>query len=138
MDFISQYIYPILAGLQDEYMYSKKLMLTKYFLQIVNSPKSKNITESYTTLVNCTAIGSYINWKVNDSPVNDDLQNQGFHELTTVDLNVTENLRMKSLQVLGSPHSNNVSIVCVALLQVSTTMYDAVSSEPALVLVHGK
>ena len=75
---------------------------------------------------------------MNDSPVNDDLQNQGFHELTTVDLNVTENLLMKSLQVLGSPHSNNVSIVCVALLQVSTTMYDAVSSKPALVLVQGK
>ena len=75
---------------------------------------------------------------MNDSPVNDDLQNQGFHELPTVDLNVAENLRMKSLQVLGSPHSNNVSIMCVALLQVSTTMYDAVSSEPALVLVQGK
>ena len=57
--------------------------------------------------------------------------------MPTTDLNVTENLRMESLHILGSPHSNNVSIVCVAVLQVSTTMYDGISSKPALVLVQG-
>ena len=41
VDFISQYIYPILAGLQNKYMYSKKLMLTKYFLQILSIPQSQ-------------------------------------------------------------------------------------------------
>ena len=57
--------------------------------------------------------------------------------MPTTDLNVTENQRRKSLQVLGSPHSNNVSIVCVAVLQVSATMFDGASSKPALVLVQG-
>ena len=87
--------------------------------------------------LNCTATATYINWKVNGVFLNHILRSQGFHEMPTIELNVTENQRRESLQVLGSPHSNNVSIVCVAVLQLSSIMFDGASSKPALVLVQG-
>ena len=105
---------------------------------IVSSPKSVNIAENSNALVTCTAICSFINWEVNRQPLNNEFQDQGFHEMPTIDLNVTENQRRESLQVMGSPHSNNVSIVCVAVLQLQNGTFVGALSEPALVLVQGK
>ena len=105
---------------------------------IVSSPKSVNIAENSNALVTCTAICSFINWEVNRQPLNNEFRDQGFHEMPTIDLNVTENQRRESLQVLGSPHSNNVSIVCVAVLQLPNETFVGALSEPALVLVQGK
>ena len=86
-------------------------------------------------LFNCTAIATFINWKINDTSV-DQFTNEQFQEQPSVVVNVTQGLISETL-VLGSLESNNIRIVCVAILEVSSNMFSGASSDPAVMLVQG-
>ena len=96
-----------------------------------------NISSGDHAVLNCTAIATDLNWKVNDDSFNTDYENKGFHELAVVVLDASQSLRTASLRVLGSAHSNNASIVCVAILEYSQLLFVGNESEPALLLVQG-
>ena len=102
---------------------------------IVSSPRSVNVPSGDHAVFNCTAIATFINWEVNGETLNSELL--GFEEQEVVDLDISQNLRMRSLTVLGSPDSNNASIACIAVLEVAPLMFVANRSNPALLLVQG-
>ena len=104
---------------------------------IIISPQSVNISSGDHAVFNCTAIATDLNWKVNDDSFNTDYESKGFHELAVVVLDASQSLRTASLRVLGSAHSNNASIVCVAILEYSQLLFVGNKSEPALLLVQG-
>ena len=74
-----------------------------------------NISWNGVAFINCTAIATFVDWESNGILI-DRLQNRGFDRAPTVALNITQNLRMSTLKVVGSSNSSNVSVVCVALL----------------------
>ena len=90
-------------------------------------------------MFNCTAIASFITWEIDGVLIDADLRGTGFDDSAPeLTLNLTQQLRGTSLSVLGSPISNNVSITCVAVTQITLTTNDVNTSEPALMLVQGK
>ena len=96
-----------------------------------------NISSGDPAVFNCTATATFINWEVNGAALNADLMSKGFDNPITIDLNVLQDLRMSKLGVLGSPDNDNISIVCVAVLRFSATMFVSKRSDPALLLVQG-
>ena len=105
---------------------------------ILTPPRSVNISLNEVAVFNCTAIATFIIWRVNGEPVAN-IRSKGFDDKALiVTVNETQNLRMRTLRVVGSPDSHNVSITCVALLQISgTNNFSVAQSEPALILVQG-
>ena len=87
-------------------------------------------------LFNCTAIATFINWKINDTPV-DQFTREQFQEQASVVVNVTQSLISETLRVFGSLENNNIRIVCVAILEVSSNMFSGASSDPAVMFVEG-
>ena len=87
-------------------------------------------------LFNCTAIATFINWKINDTPV-DQFTSEQFQEQASVVVNVTQSLISETLRVLGSLENNKIRIVCVAVLEVSSNMFSGASSDPAVMFVQG-
>ena len=88
-------------------------------------------------MITCTAIATFIDWKVDGQPV-DDHNRQDFDDSTrTVSLNTAQNLRMSELKVMGSPTSNGSSIACVVALEIDTNIFVGNSSEPAMIHVQG-
>ena len=69
-----------------------------------------NVSSGDHAVFNCTAIATFINWEVNGGPIDSDLINKGFEVQFTIDLNVSQDLRMRALRVLGSPDNDNTSI----------------------------
>ena len=104
---------------------------------VVSSPQSVNVSSGDHAVFNCTAIATFINWEVYGGPLDSNLISRGFKPQLTIELNVSQNLRMGSLRVLGSPDNDDVSIVCVALLQLPSFMFVANGSDPVLLLVQG-
>ena len=103
---------------------------------VVIPPQSVNISLNEVTVINCTAIAEFINWRVNGQPIDAILTSKGFDESApTVDINEAQNLRMRTLRVLGSPDSNGVNITCIAFQ--GPPMFSAATSETALILVQG-
>ena len=88
-------------------------------------------------MLHCTAIATFIDWEVNGQPV-DDHDSQGFDDSArTVLLNETQDLRMRTLRLMGSHDTNGTNITCIAVLEITSTTFSAAHSEPALILVQG-
>ena len=104
---------------------------------IVSSPQSVNVSSGDHAEFNCTAIATFINWEVNGGPIDSDLESRGFETQFTIDLNVSQDLRMESLRVLGSPENDNTTITCVVVLVLPSLMVVADKSDPAVLLVQG-
>ena len=85
---------------------------------------------------NCTAIATDITWRINGDYFNADFIIKGFEEQPLIVLNVLQNLRLRQLRVLGSPDSDNASIICVTILQLSQKIIGNTST-PVLLLVQG-
>ena len=106
---------------------------------VVTHPQSMNVSLNEFTMFNCTAIATFISWKIDGVLINGDIRDKGFDDSALlVTFNLTQDLRGTSLKVLGSPNSNNVSITCVAIIPTSFTTFDINTSELALVLVQGE
>ena len=123
------------------YAFSALLLVSKsnhtsFSLEAIRIPPSSvNITLNGVALFNCTAIATLINWEANGEPT---LRSEGFDDTAApVVLDQTQSLRMATLRVVGSSNSNNVSVVCVAVL-VSSTIKPVERSEAALLLVQGQ
>ena len=94
-----------------------------------------NISWNGVALINCTAIATFIDWEANGKQI-DSFRSKGFDDTAaSVVLNRTQSLRMATLRVVGSSNSNNVSVVCVALLPSSDNIVER--STAALILVQG-
>ena len=104
---------------------------------IVSSPQSVNVSSGDHAVFNCIAIATFINWEINGGPIDSDLINKGFETQLTIDLNVSQDLRMASLRVLGSSENDNTSITCVVVLQLASLVFLGNRSDPALLLVQG-
>ena len=110
-----------------------------FFLGILTHPQSMNVSLNGFAMFNCTVIASFISWEIDGVLIDSDLRDTGFDDSAPVmTLNLTQDLRSTSLRVLGSPDSNNVSITCVAFNPITLTVFDVITSEPALVHVQGK
>ena len=97
-----------------------------------------NISLNGTAAFNCTATATFINWEANGKPVDEALKNKGFVEGALITIDEEENLRTKTLRVVGLNDNNNVTILCVATLtNIQTTDSTVAESEPALILVQG-
>ena len=105
---------------------------------IVSPPQSVNISLNEIAQINCTAIATFINWKV-DGKIVDDLRNEGIDSFddTASAVHLGENLLLVTLRVKGSPYSNNVNVTCVAILSIGGDHTEAFS-EPALLRVLGQ
>ena len=102
---------------------------------IVVPPRSVNISLNEVAEINCIAIATFTAWEVNGQPFDNAIRSKGFDDSApTVILNETQNLRMRTLRVVGSPDSNGANITCIAI-QISPL--SAATSEPALILVQG-
>ena len=98
-----------------------------------------NVSLNEFAMFSCTAIATFISWKIDGVLINGDIRDKGFDDSALlVTFNLTQDLRGTSLRVLGSPNSNNVNITCVAIIPTSFTTFDVNTSEPALVLVQGE
>ena len=86
-------------------------------------------------MFNCTAIATDITWRINGDNFNADFITNGFEELPLIAM---QNLRMRQLRVIGSPDSDNASIVCVVVLQVSFQKIVGNMSTPVILLVQGE
>ena len=103
---------------------------------IVIPPRSVNISLNEVAEINCKAIATFINWEVNGQPFDDTTRSKGFDDSALiVILNVTQNLRISTLRVVGSPDSNGANITCIAIQLIP--MISGAASEPALILVQG-
>ena len=103
---------------------------------ILAPPQSVNITINEVTIINCTAVATYIHWEVNHVSVLV-YSNKGIIQSETVTHDAVQNLRTRKLWVTGSPDSDGARIVCVVTLFNSDDSHQTISSEPALVLVQG-
>ena len=113
-------------------------MCFDFFLGVVTHPQSMNVSLHGFAMFNCTVIGSVL-WAIDGALINSDLRNKGFDDSAPeLTLNLTQELRSTLLRVLGSPNSNNVSITCLATIQITRFTNDVDKSEPALMLVQGK
>ena len=97
-----------------------------------------NISSGGHAVFNCTAIATDITWRINGDNFNADFITKGFEELPLIVFNAMQNLRMRQLRVLGSPDSDNASIVCVVILQVSLQKIVGNTSTPVKLLIQGK
>ena len=104
-------------------------------LGIITLPQSVNISSGDHAVFNCTAIATDITWRINGDNFNADFISEGFEELPLIAM---QNLRMRQLRVLGSPDSDNASIVCVVVLQVSLQKIVGNTSAPVILLVQGQ
>ena len=95
-------------------------------------PQSVNITLNQRVLFNCTAEATVINWFVNGKPVSD--HNMAVFNDSAKTRTIGSQLRTRSLNVLGTPESNESRITCVATKFLSPSQE---SSDPALILVQG-
>ena len=101
-------------------------------------PHSVNISVDEVAVFNCTAIATFIRWEADGQPLNNITRSKGFDDTAPiVALNHTTGLHMRTLSVVGSPDTNGTNITCFALLRISSTMFGAAKSEPALILVQG-
>ena len=91
--------------------------------------------DTLVALFNCTAIATFINWNINDTPV-DQFTSKQFQEQASVVVNATQSLILETLRVLGLLEKN-IRIVCADVLEVSSNMFNGVSSDPAMMLVQG-
>ena len=88
-----------------------------------------NITVHFT----CTAIAIDIEWEVNGERINSDFRNRGFDDSSPlITLNITQNLHMSVINVLGLADNNGSNITCVAL---SLSAPFILESEPAVLFV---
>ena len=100
---------------------------------IVIPPAPVNISVNEVAVLNCTAIATYIHWKANGEPVDETWKSKGIDGTAPLKtLNKTQSLCMKSLTVVGSNYTNNVTVECAAITTLKT-----VWSEPAQILVQG-
>ena len=103
---------------------------------IVTHPQSMNVSLNGFAMFDCTAIATFITWEIDGVLIDGGLRGKGFDDSApTLTLNLAQDCT--SLRVLGSPESNNVSITCVAIIQITLTTFNVNTSEPALMLVQG-
>ena len=93
-------------------------------------PESVNAALNITVHFTCTAFAIDIQWEVNGERINFDLRNKGFDDSSP--LNITQNLHMSVIKVLGAADNNHSNITCVAL---SLSASFILESEPAVLLV---
>lgn len=103
---------------------------------IVTPPTGVNISVNQETLMNCTIIGDFINWKANNTPVNA-YQHLGLHEsLFPTVLDEAANKRLGQLKIRGSAELNGTNITCIATKTANNQVIND-ESEPVLILVEG-
>ena len=104
-------------------------------IAILQAPKSVNISENEETFINCTVIGDHINWKANDTPVQD-LSNLGF-DVSNLPLLINESRheRKGMLKIRGSKNINKTTITCYTILPGGDRSH--AKSKPALIQVQG-
>ena len=108
-------------------------MLVHFTAGIVVPPESVSAALNRTVHFTCTASAIDIQWEVNGERVNSDLRNRGFDDSSPLmALNITQNLHMSVINVLGSADNNGSNITCVAL---SLSAPFILESEPAVLLV---
>ena len=96
-------------------------------------PESVNAALNITVHFTCTAFAIDIQWEVNGERINSDLRNRGFDDSSPLmTLNITQNLHMSVINVLGSADNNHSNITCVAL---SLSAPFILESKPAVLLV---
>ena len=76
--------------------------------EIISPPQSVSIMpDTLVALFNCTAIATFINWKINDTqaPV-DQFTSEQFQEQVSLVVNATQSLILETLRVLGLLENN--------------------------------
>ena len=95
-----------------------------------------NISLNEETVLNCTAIATFINWEINGETLSVVHRNKGFDDSgPIVVLDEISNRRMRTLRVVGSHDSNGSNITCFAFLRITPTDFNTAPSEPTLILV---
>ena len=88
-------------------------MLVHFTAGFVVLPESVNAALNITVHFTCTAFAIDIQWEVNGER---DLRNRGFDDSSPLfTLNITQNLHMSVIKVLGAADNNHSNITCVAL-----------------------
>ena len=104
---------------------------------IVVPPEAINITLNEETVFTCTAVSSHINWRANNTPVNE-IIGKGIDDLNVrIPVNATEHIYQEKLCVVGSHFSNASTIVCQSILLLGGK-FTAAASDPVLLLVQGR
>ena len=108
-----------------------------YAQGIIVPPEAINITLNEETVFTCTAVGDHINWRANNTPVNE-IIGKGIDDLNMrVPVNATEHIYLEKLRVVGSYFSNASTIVCQSVLLLEGK-FTVAASDPVLLLVQGK
>lgn len=79
---------------------------------------SVSVAVNETANFTCTAIANFIEWRVNDQPVDDvDSRRRGFDDTSPpIVLNETQNLLTRTMTAFGSVENNGSVITCVGIL----------------------
>ena len=106
-----------------------------FVLGILINPVAVNISLNEEISFMCTAVSHHINWKANNTPVND-IIDKGFFAQPLSIYNLSESSYTGQLSVVGSHASNATIITCKASILVAGKFTTA-TSDPALLLVQG-
>lgn len=82
-------------------------------------------------------IGDHINWKANDTPIQD-ITNLGFNDsILPLVINESRHERKGMLKIRGSEDINRTNITCHTVLPGGDRSHATAKSKPALILVQG-
>ena len=104
------------------------VVLITLFIGIVHPPMSVNVMANEVAVFNCTAIATFIDWRVNNHPAG-----EGFTNTSNQVLNSVQNIRSSTLYVQSLTEYNGYEINCFIYLD---GCYEI--SMPAVFNVFGK
>lgn len=103
--------------------------------EIMDPPRSVNISLNEERVLTCTAIGDVINWKANNTRV-EEINIPEISPAIPIPINKTKSELKGQLHAIGSQIINHTWIEC-SVLQFSNQPFSIASSEPVLILVQG-